>query len=155
MVNKVILIGNLGADAEVTTLESGVTVARLNIATTESYFNKEKNEWTEVTEWHSGVEVWRNKGAAKARKGDRVYVEGKLKTEKWQDKEGKDRWTTKVVVNGRGFQSLFSKNSDGGSSGPLSDPLAVAGNGFPNVQEVSSVAETVFPEGSEDNDLPF
>ncbi len=97
MVNKVILIGNLGRDPEVRRLDSGGYVARFPIATNENYQDK-NGEWQQITDWHNIV-VW-GKSAERAekslRKGYTVFIEGKLRTRKWQDNEGKDRYTTEV-----------------------------------------------------------
>ncbi len=99
-VNKVILIGNLGSDPEIRHLPSGSVVANFNIATTETYTNKE-GERVDQTEWHR-IELW--EGLARIaeqylKKGRQVYIEGKLKTDTWQDNEGNKRSTTKI----RGF----------------------------------------------------
>jgi len=97
-VNKVILIGNLGADPEVRHLQNGASVANFRIATSETYKDKTTGEKREQTEWHSIV-AWR--GLAEIterflRKGSKVYIEGKLRTRKWQDKDGIERYTTEV-----------------------------------------------------------
>lgn len=99
-VNKVILIGNLGADPEVRHLENGVTVANFNLATTETFKDRTTGERREQTEWHRVV-VWR--GLADVvekyvRKGSKVYVEGKLRTRKWE-KDGIDRFTTEIQAD--------------------------------------------------------
>lgn len=111
MINKVLLIGNLGRDPEVRHLESGVSVARFSVATNESYQDKNK-EWQTVTEWHDVV-VWRGlaeRAERQLHKGSLVYVEGKLTHRKWQDKEGNDRYTTEVVANT--FRSLERRESN-------------------------------------------
>jgi single-strand DNA-binding protein len=98
-VNKVILIGNLGADPEVKELDGGKKVANFNIATTERYTDKSGNK-QEATEWHR-LELWDGlAGLAQQylKKGDKVYVEGKLKTDSWQDGDGNNRYTTKIRV---------------------------------------------------------
>ena len=97
-VNKVILIGNLGADPEVRHLQNGASVANFRIATSETYKDKQTGEKREQTEWHSIV-AWR--GLAEIterylRKGSKVYVEGKLRTRQWQDKDGNTRYTTEI-----------------------------------------------------------
>ena len=97
-VNKVILIGNLGADPEVRHLQNGAAVANFRIATSETYKDRQTGEKREQTEWHSIV-AWR--GLAEIaekylRKGSKVYVEGKLRTRQWQDKDGNSRYTTEV-----------------------------------------------------------
>jgi len=99
-VNKVILIGNLGKDPEVRYLDSGVAVANFSLATTESYKNKE-GERVSQTEWHDVV-LWR--GLAEVaekylKKGSSVYVEGKIKTRKWEDKEGNTRYKTEIMAD--------------------------------------------------------
>lgn len=100
-VNKVILIGNLGKDPEIRRMENGNVVANFSIATTETYYDKTTNERKEVTDWHNLV-VWR--GLAEVvekyvRKGSKLYVEGRLKTRSWTDKEGTNRYTTEVFVD--------------------------------------------------------
>jgi single-strand DNA-binding protein len=100
-VNKVILIGNLGKDPEVRHLENGATVANFPIATSESYTDKNTGQKVESTDWHDIV-VWR--GLADVvdkyvRKGQKVYIEGKLKKRSWQDKDGNTRYTTEVVAD--------------------------------------------------------
>lgn len=99
-INKVILVGNLGADPEVRTLESGTKVANIRIATTESYRDKSGN-WQDNTEWHNIV-LWRY-NAEKAEKflktGSQIYVEGKLRTRQWTDKDQNTRYTTEVVAD--------------------------------------------------------
>ena len=114
-VNKVILIGNLGSDPEVRHLSSGSVVANFNIATSESYTNKSGERVTQ-TEWHR-IELW--DGLAKVaeqylKKGQMVYVEGKLKTENWQDSDGNNRTTTRI--RGLNLTMLGSKNPDSGSA---------------------------------------
>jgi single-strand DNA-binding protein len=99
-VNKVILIGNLGKDPEIRRLENGAVVANFSIATSETYIEKATGERRENTDWHNIV-AWR--GLAEViekylRKGTKIYVEGKLKTRSWQDKEGNTRYTTEVLA---------------------------------------------------------
>lgn len=115
-VNKVILLGNLGADPEVRTLESGTKVANFNIATTERYKDK-SGEKKETTEWHR-LELWEGlAGIAEQylKKGDKVYVEGKLKTDTWQDKDGNNKYTTKIRVTS--LEMLTPRNSSGPTGG--------------------------------------
>ena len=100
-VNKVILIGNLGKDPEVRHLENGAVVANFSIATSETYTDRNTGQKVENTDWHNIV-VWR--GLAEVvekyvKKGHKVYVEGKLRTRSWQDKEGNTRYTTEVVAD--------------------------------------------------------
>ena len=126
-VNKVILIGNLGIDPEVRTLESGVKVCRLSIATSESYTSKEGNK-VEQTEWHS-VTLWRHHAEFAEKylvKGNKVYVEGKLHTRSYKDKEGVDKYITEIVAdNLQSLTSGGSRNNDDNSAmsaNPQSQP---------------------------------
>jgi single-strand DNA-binding protein len=99
-VNKVILIGHLGADPETRAMPSGTTVANIRMATTESFKDK-TGEWQERTEWHN-VALFGRMGEVAGeylRKGSQVYVEGRLRTRKWQDKQGNDRYSTEIVAN--------------------------------------------------------
>jgi len=99
-VNKIILIGNLGRDPEVRYTPSGVAVANFSIATSEEWKDKGSGEKQERTEWHRIV-AWRRLAEICGdylKKGSQVYIEGKLQTRKWQDRDGNDRWTTEVYV---------------------------------------------------------
>lgn len=99
MVNKVILIGNLGADPELRSTGGGTSVCSLRVATTEKRKDKDGN-WTEQTEWHAVV-VWGKQAESVhqyCKKGKQLYIEGRLQTRKWQDKEGKDQYSTEVVA---------------------------------------------------------
>lgn len=101
-VNKVILLGNVGSDPNIKHLETGVTVASFSLATSEAFKDKATGEKKEQTEWHNVV-MWRSVAESVQRselkKGDRVFLEGKIRTRKWQDKEGKERQTTEIVVD--------------------------------------------------------
>lgn len=118
-VNKVILVGNLGADPEVRRLNSGDPVVNLRIATSESWRDKQSGERREKTEWHSIV-IFNEHHAKTAeqylRKGAKVYLEGQLQTRKWQDQSGQDRYSTEIVLQKfRGeLQMLDTRNSDDG-----------------------------------------
>ena len=100
-INKVILIGNLGTDPEVRYMPQGGAVANLTVATSESWTDKATNEKKEQTEWHRVVIYQRLAEIAGEylRKGSKVYIEGKLKTRKWQDKDGIERYTTEIICN--------------------------------------------------------
>jgi single-strand DNA-binding protein len=115
MVNKVILIGNLGRDPEVRYLEGNVAVAKFSVATNESYKDK-KGEWQTNTEWHEIV-AWRllaERAEKQLKKGSQVYVEGKLTHRKYQDKEGNDKYITEVVA--MSFRVLDRRDSRPGGS---------------------------------------
>ena len=126
MINKVILIGNVGADPEVRALEGGVKVARLRIATTERIYNRQTQETKEHTEWHN-VTLWRNLADVAdrfIRKGSQVYIEGSLRTRDWTDKDGNKRYATEIVANDlkmlgrrRDAPASGADNSYGGSYG--------------------------------------
>jgi single-strand DNA-binding protein len=121
-VNKVILIGNLGADPEVRKFQNGGSVCNLRIATSENWKDKNTGERREKTEWHS-VAIF-SEGLTRIaeqylRKGSKIYIEGQLETRKWQDKNGNDRYSTEVVL--RNFNSsmvmLDGRSSSGGGGG--------------------------------------
>jgi single-strand DNA-binding protein len=114
-VNKVILIGNLGADPEIRATATGESICNLRLATTEKWKDKSTGEARETTEWHRVVLYRRLAEIAGEylRKGSSVYIEGRLRTRKWQDKEGKERVTTEI--EGNELKMLGSKPSDGTS----------------------------------------
>jgi single-strand DNA-binding protein len=145
-VNKVILVGNLGRDPEVRTTGGGMTIASLNIATTERRKDKDGN-WGEHTEWHK-VSVFGKtaENAAKfLKKGRQVYVEGRLQTRKWQDKEGQDRYTTEVSADTVHFLG-------GKESGGQRDPGGYSGGGGGGY---SGGGGTSGAGGWDDTDVPF
>ncbi len=113
-VNKVILIGNLGQDPESRAMPSGKAVTNLRIATSETWRDKQTGEMKEQTEWHTVVMFDRLAEIAKdyLRKGSKVYIEGRLRTRKWQDKNGQDRYTTEITANE--LQMLDTKGAGGG-----------------------------------------
>jgi single-strand DNA-binding protein len=123
-VNKVILIGNLGADPEVRSFANGGKVANLRLATTESWKDRNTGEKQERTDWHT-VAVFGDGLAGVAerflRKGSKIYVEGQLRTRKWQDQQGNDRYTTEVVLQGPGavLTMLDSAQGRGGGGGGM------------------------------------
>lgn len=120
-VNKVIIVGNLGADPEVKSFSSGGRIANLRIATSESWTDRATNERKERTEWHSVVLDNDNLvriAEQYLRKGSKVYVEGQLRTRKWQDRDGNDRYTTEVYVGRfRGELTLLDSRREGGAGG--------------------------------------
>jgi single-strand DNA-binding protein len=119
-VNKVILVGNLGADPEVRRMQDGRPIVNLRIATSESWRDKSSGERKEKTEWHRVVIF--NEGLAKVaeqylKKGAKVYIEGALQTRKWQDKDGQDKYSTEIVLQGFNSQLTMLDRAGGGSSG--------------------------------------
>jgi single-strand DNA-binding protein len=125
-INKVILVGNLGADPETRAMPSGGSVTNISIATQESWKDKNTGDQQERTEWHKVVFFGRLAEIAGEylNKGSQVYVEGKLRTQKWQDREGNDRWTTEVVANE--MQMLGGRPGSGApaAQGPAPTPTS-------------------------------
>lgn len=134
MVNKVILVGNVGIDPEVRTTESGVKVARVRLATTERLFDRASNETKEHTEWHT-ITLWR--GLADVvdryvRKGTQLYIEGRLRTREWMDKDNNKRYTTEILadtMNLLGRRQDNPASADGVSSGGYGSQGAQSGYG--------------------------
>jgi single-strand DNA-binding protein len=121
-VNKVILVGNLGADPEVRRMQDGRAIVNLRVATSETWRDKATGERKEKTEWHRVVIF--NEGLAKVaeqylKKGAKVYIEGALQTRKWQDKDGQDRYSTEVVL--QGFNSNLTMLDRAGGGAGASD----------------------------------
>jgi single-strand DNA-binding protein len=152
-INKVILIGNLGADPETRAMPSGTQVANLRVATSESWRDKQSGEQQERTEWHRVALFGRLAEIAGEylRKGSQVYIEGSLRTRKWQDKQGNERYSTEIVGNelqmlgGRGGGGGAPVGAEGGSSRGSSAPAP------------SYAEESGGKGGSEefDDDIPF
>jgi single-strand DNA-binding protein len=116
-VNKVILVGNLGADPETRSIPSGTTVTNIRIATSESWKDKASGAQQERTEWHS-VALFGRLGEIAAeylRKGSQVFIEGKLRTQKWKDKQGNDRYKTEIIADN--MQMLGARGGGMGASG--------------------------------------
>jgi single-strand DNA-binding protein len=128
-VNKVILVGNLGADPEIRRTQDGRPIANLRLATSETWRDKNTGERRERTEWHRVVIF--SEGLAKVAeqyltKGARIYVEGQLQTRKWQDQQGQDRWSTEVVLQGFNCQLVMLDKMDGGAAArqPAADGIS-------------------------------
>ena len=119
-VNKVILVGNLGADPEVRSFQNGGKVCNLRIATSESWKDRNTGERQERTEWHT-VAIFSEGLAGVAerflKKGSKVYIEGQLRTRKWQDQQGNDRYSTEVVLQGPGAVMTMLDGAQGGGGG--------------------------------------
>ncbi|MDE0149419.1 MAG: single-stranded DNA-binding protein [Rhodospirillaceae bacterium] len=119
-VNKVILVGNLGRDPEVRTMQSGDKVANFSVATSERWKDRNSGEMRERTEWHRVVIFGRTAEVAEQylRKGSKVYIEGQLQTSKWEDKQtGQERYTTEVVIRPyRGEMTMLDSRRDGGGT---------------------------------------
>jgi single-strand DNA-binding protein len=119
-INKVIIVGNLGGDPETRYMPSGSAVTNLTVATNESWKDKQTGEQKDRTEWHKVAMFNRlaEIAAEYLRKGSQVYIEGKLRTRKWQDKSGQDRWTTEIIADE--MQMLGGRGGAGGGSAPMS-----------------------------------
>ena len=144
-VNKVILVGNLGRDPEIRSTQSGIRVANLSLATSESWKDKNSGERQEKTEWHRVV-IFNERLVEVAekylRKGSKIYIEGQLQTRKWQDQSGQDKYSTEVVLNRfRGELTMLDSRRDaeggaeyggssaGGQAQPTAQPAPVGAGG--------------------------
>lgn len=132
--NKVMLIGNLGADPEVRTFQNGGKVCNLRVATTETWKDRNTGERQERTEWHS-VAIF-NEGLAGVaerflKKGSKVYLEGQLQTRKWQDQSGNDRYSTEVVLRGpNSVMTMLDSAGGGGGGGRAGGGYGGSGGGY-------------------------
>jgi len=134
-INKVILVGNLGQDPEIRYMPTGGAVANLTVATSESWRDKQTGENKEITEWHRVVLFGKLAEVAGEylRKGSQVYIEGQLRTRKWQDNSGQDRYTTEIVVNVGGVMQMLGGKQDSsqGSNKPQSRSQPQRGSSTP------------------------
>jgi len=148
-VNKVILIGNLGADPETRYMPSGGAVTNLRIATSETWKDKNTGETQERTEWHRVVYFNRLGEIAGEylKKGSKIYVEGSLRTRKWQGQDGQDRYTTEII--GSELQMLDSRGAPGGAS--FDTPSRPAQSNAPAAPSAAGPA----PDDGFDDDIPF
>ncbi|MDE2117190.1 MAG: single-stranded DNA-binding protein [Betaproteobacteria bacterium] len=151
-VNKVILVGRLGKDPETRYMTNGEAVTNVTLATSENWKDK-SGEKQEKTEWHSLVFYRRLAEIAGEylKKGSQIYVEGKIQTRKWQDKEGKDRYTTEIIVNE--MQMLGGKSSGGGSFEVVDKPAASAPAGASQAGKPAPAKGGGFDNF--DDDIPF
>ena len=140
-INKVIIVGNLGADPDSRAMPSGNAVTNISVATSESWNDRDTGEKKEKTEWHRVVFFNRlaEIAAQYLKKGSQVYVEGKLQTRKWEDKEGNERWTTEIVANQ--MQMLGDR-----MSGDISND---------NASSSQSSSDNDNPDIEFDDDIPF
>jgi len=143
-VNKVILIGNLGADPEIKYMPSGEAVANLRVATSESWKDKNTGEQVERTEWHRVIMFRRLAEIAGEylKKGSKIYIEGRLQTRKWQGQDGQDRYTTEIVANE--MQMLDSRGGGATNMG-----------GYNNQDAAGSNSQPQAAYDSFDDDIPF
>jgi len=161
-VNKVILVGNLGADPEVRNTQDGRPIVNLRIATSERWRDKNSGEQREKTEWHRVVIF--SEGLCRVaeqylRKGSTVYIEGQLQTRKWQDQDGNDRYSTEIVL--QGFNSTLTmlggrSDNDGGGGGNYGGSRSNdGGNGGGGGGGRPQASAPAFDSGGMDDDIPF
>ena len=159
MINKVILVGNVGGDPEVRTTESGVKVARIRLATSERYTDKQSGERKELTEWHT-ITLWRGLADIVDRyvhKGSQLYIEGRLRTREWTDTNNIKRYTTEILADN---MQLLGSRSDGQGAAPAAAPSAPAQPAYqqpaaqPAATPYQQPASIPAPQDDPD-DLPF
>ena len=159
-VNKVILVGNLGADPEVRTFQNGGKVCNLRVATSERWRDKNTGENRERTEWHT-VAIFNDRLADLAqqylRKGSKVYLEGQLETRKWQDQSGQDRYSTEVVLRPYKGEMTFLDSPGGQGGGGGGYGGGQGGGGYSRGDDYGGGAPAPSgpPSGGMDDDIPF
>ena len=163
-VNKVILVGNLGKDAETKFTTSGTAVTKFPIATGRRWKDQQSGEWKEETDWHNVI-LWRSENLANyLLKGKQVYLEGRLQTRTWEDKEGKKNYTTEVVCNSNDLILLASGRGGESAGGgeysqqqPVSMPRSARPQPQPQAQPHAAPAaeDPGFSQGITDDDVPF
>ncbi len=149
MINKVILVGNVGADPEVRTLESGTKVARVRLATTERIYNRQTQESKDYTEWHTVI-LWGGLADVAdkyVRKGSQLYIEGRIRSNKWTDKDGVERTTVEIVASD---MKLLGRRGDAPAAAPMPSSR-------PDAAPAQPAAPTPAPAPPADDvdDLPF
>ncbi len=153
-VNKVILVGNLGADPETRYMPSGDPIANIRLATTFRWKDKQSGENKEETEWHRIV--FRGRLAEIAgeylKKGSPCYVEGRIRTRKWQDKEGQDRYTTEIMADAR---QLLGSRAGAGEPVTAREPAESAAGGAPKPAAAAAKKAPAGGVGDMDDDIPF
>jgi single-strand DNA-binding protein len=160
-VNKVILVGNLGKDPEIRRTQDGRPIANLSVATSESWRDKATGERKEKTEWHRVVIF--NEGLCKIaeqylKKGAKVYLEGQLQTRKWQDKDGNDKYSTEVVLQGFNSALTMLDGRSGGASGGGdfgSDEGGEIGGGQGSRRQPAMASAAGGRRGDMDDEIPF
>jgi single-strand DNA-binding protein len=171
-INKVILIGNLGADPETRAMPSGMTVANIRVATSENWKDKQSGENKERTEWHN-VAMFGRLGEIAGeylKKGSKVYIEGSLRTRKWQDKQGQDRYTTEIIANEMQMLDSRGGGMGGGGGGDYGGGSGGGGGGSGGARRGGGGGQSAPPDdydqgppsggsdkggGEFDDDIPF
>ncbi|MDY0495180.1 single-stranded DNA-binding protein [Pasteurella multocida] len=151
-VNRVIILGNLGNDPDVRTMQNGEAVAKISVATSESWIDKNTNERKTQTEWHSIVFYRRQAEICGQylKKGSKVYVEGRLRTRKWQDQNGQDRYTTEI--QGDVLQMLDSRQDSQQQQQQQPQAQAPQNNAYANAKAGKPVQQA---DSFEDDSIPF
>ena len=157
-VNKVILLGNLGKDAETKFTPGGISVSKFSLATSRRTKDQQSGEWKDITDWHN-IAVWRTESVANfLLKGKQIYLEGRLETRSYEDKEGQKKYFTEVVCNsqdlvllGGGGRSDSGHDSGGDYDRPVSMPRSAPRPQAPS----SSAPPDDFSQGITDDDVPF
>ena len=159
-VNKVILVGNLGKDAETKYTPSGTAVSNFSVATSRRWKDQQTGEWKEETEWHRCV-LWRSENRANyLTKGTPVYIEGRLQTRSWEDKDGQKRYTTEVVcedlilLSGRGDAAAAVPAAAPDYAQPVSMPRSAQRPQSPAPHSAPAPPDE-FSQGITDDDVPF
>ncbi len=152
-INKVILVGNLGADPRVSNTQSGTKIVNLNLATSDRWKDKLSGEWKERTEWHRVV-IFNPQLADTAerylRKGSKVYIEGQLQTRKWEDSNGQERYTTEVVLqNFSGVMVMLDGRGNDGAPAGGEDVFSGSASGWDSSQTAPAAGADL------DDDIPF
>ena len=154
-VNKVILVGNLGADPETRSMPSGMTVTNIRVATSESWKDKASGAQQERTEWHS-IALFGRLGEIAAeylRKGSQVFIEGKLRTRKWQDKQGNDRYSTEIIADN--MQMLGGRAGAMGAGSGAGGAERGAGASAPPREDYDQSPAPAGGKEDFDDDIPF
>jgi single-strand DNA-binding protein len=157
-VNKVILVGNLGADPEIRRTQDGRPIANLRVATTETWRDRNTGERRERTEWHRVVIF--NEGLCKIaeqylRKGSKIYIEGQLQTRKWQDQSGQDRYSTEVVLQGFNSALTMLDSRGGGGGGDFESSGGGGGGDFGSSGPMGGGGGGGRGSSDMDDDIPF
>ena len=163
-INKVILIGNLGQDPDTRYTASGNAVVNMSLATDESYKDRQTGQMVPKTEWHKVVLFGKiaEVAAQYLRKGSKVYIEGKLQTQKWQDKDNQDRYTTEIVVDISGQMQMLDSRPENGTASPAQAKPALsqassqqAGQAQAQAPSQGSAAPLPDPVDDFEDDIPF
>ena len=157
-VNKVILIGHLGKDAETKFTPSGISISRFSLATNRRSKDSQSGEWKDITDWHN-IAMWRTENVANfLLKGKQIYVEGRLETRSWEDKEGQKKYMTEVVCEAQSLVLLGGGSGGGRSDGPPDSdydrPVSMP-RSAQRPQASSPAPAEDFHQGITDDDVPF